>query len=120
MRISDWSSDVCSSDLGLRNTGLPLAASGAFRDTPPREPPTRSLQRDSDAEVQDSRRPRRGRQDRAGACRLQRADVRRQGDRCNAPHIGGASAWESIGPYVLIWGVAVSSKNKNYIPLYTS
>src|SRR3546814_7412367 len=105
MRISDWSSDVCSSDLhrrallqdlrgkagarplfhrrvprrhrlarrlqfpvglvlrprggavrvGLRNTGLPLAASGAFRDTPPREPPTRSLQRDSDAEVQDSR-----------------------------------------------------------------
>src|SRR3546814_1406340 len=48
MRISDWSSDVCSSDLMALANSLALELAGITRDTP--DPPGGSIVRDADGE----------------------------------------------------------------------
>src|SRR3546814_4774246 len=96
MRISDWSSDVCSSDLGADADpiGLGLVAAGVV-DLALRHQPLRRHQRGHGGVV-------------AGiaACAL--------GDRDRAEHrqqaIGSASCRERVCQYVLVSVVAVSIK----------
>src|SRR3546814_12119218 len=88
MRISDWSSDVCSSDLLCSNADAMLLWREQARGKPP------------------SLRPRCQR-------RYVRACAPRQTSFCRGEEIGRASCRERVCQYVSISGVAVSLKIKN-------
>src|SRR3546814_11803161 len=98
MRISDWSSDVCSSDLGLiRRRGYTLAAHDST---------SRQLQQATVVSAGRSR-------DAARAPALGRliGELTRHETQL-AEQIGRASCRESVCPYVLISVVAVSLKKQ--------
>src|SRR3546814_16441092 len=88
MRISDWSSDVCSSDLGPGEIERDAAAFAPARD--PREHIA-----GAEADIEDAPRA--------------VADTTRP-----APAIGRASCWERVCQYVEISVVAVSFQQKTH------
>src|SRR3546814_11793710 len=104
MRISDWSSDVCSSDLLVEREDEGLAAAvHAIEDLGP--------DRDDRRDVDDSAGPARH----EAGCRgvgqtRERGDIERDHLLHGVDAIGRASCRERVCQYVSIWVVAVSLK----------
>src|SRR3546814_18066404 len=107
MRISDWSSDVCSSDLGASRQAI---ARRTWPWPPPRSPAVAAFRRRAAAR---RRRPSACQQAGAGACgrtdrQSRRAYRRFRADGVSAPEIGRASCRASVCPSVSLSFVAVS------------